>query len=263
MMMLTEYVDDSVWQRILIDEPAAPSLPGVYRQPILHRLTKTRVQITPLLRDWAHAYIRRNASTLHAAQQQLNAAFAPLLQWAITCWDFLLTAEGCRFLARTPGEKTSVRGDYRVCTIADYHRLVAHTFRQSLAHFVEQDDYQSLEVFLQSTFWPAIQARYDALRHPVDVRQRCLTPYSYLRCTPYQFLNAHHQVRVMDAVRRLPAAERHIVQSYFLQFYTIQSIAAAQDMSLRRIGMLRRRAVHRLASLDTLSAALLLQIERY
>jgi hypothetical protein len=104
---------------------------------------------------------------------------------------------------------------------------------------------------------------YRHLAYPPDRRQRVLTPYSYLRCVPYQFLNRYHHELVYTTARRLPSLEWRALDAYFLHFFTESASAeslSCSEETLRRLlhqGLLKLLITHRLVYY------LLRQIERY
>jgi len=262
MMTTLSIAEPQELQALIAAEPDPQLLPGVYRQPPLKRLQRGHLDLELTLRQWLRARLRKNATLLHHAQQALEGEFAPLLNWALASWDYVLTTEGCRFLLRKDGEHWGMRGDYRACLASDYHRLVIHTFRHCVETFAHQPQH-SLPMYLAETFWPRVRATYQNLSQPPDPRQRLLTGYSYLRCVPYQFLNDYHHVLVSRVVQALPTVERRTIELYFLRFFTDEATARAQEVALATCQTYKLRALHRLAQTNSLACALLLQIERY
>ena len=120
-----------------------------------------------------------------------------------------------------------------------------------------------LNRWLRERFWTLILDAYRRLDRPVDPRQRVLTPYSYLRCVPYQFLNEFHHDLVYTAVKRLPSLEWQAVDAYFLHFYTETASATALDCPVETSLSLLRQALVKLLIQDRLVYCLLRQIERY
>ncbi len=189
--------------------------------------------------------------------------FQPLLAWTLSCWDYLLSTEGCRFTERTDQEKLWYRGDYRPVLQRDFSRLAHRAFRQCVLDYAQTTTEATLAHFLKARLWPTIVVAYRRLAEPSDPRQRRLTPYSYLRCVPYQFLNACHQRMVMDAVDQLPDVESHAVDAYFLHFLTLASTAKRMACSPDEAeGRLRRGLLAMLPN-NRLAYCLLRQIERY
>lgn len=248
------------------EEPALEiALPQVFEQPPLVTLQRGKL-----------AYVERLAARLnraHATQngshglgpeyQELVNEFQPLFTWAMACWDFLLSTEGCRFLPRHGDEKLYSRGDYRVVTDRDFSRLVHRVFRQCVLDFAQLPLDQSLTAFLRAHFWEAVVRVYRKLAEPSDPRQRHLTAYSYLRCIPYEFLNVYHHELVAQTIERLPASEQSAIRWYFLHFFTVPAAAQAMQRSDDELAELLRLALTRLLIHDRLVYCLLRQIERY
>ena len=244
-------------------EPAPALLPGVYRPPQRAAVRRGSADVDALSRHWTRAWLRQDAARLAAARQGLEQEFTPLIQWALASWDFLLTTEGCRFLLRKPGEKWGARGDYRACEPPDYHRLVIHCFRELLQRFAAGSSELPLIAYLANTLWPTILATYQSLSQPPDARQRALTAYSYLRCVPYQFLNRYHHTLVQRIVGTLASTERRVIELYYLHFFTEAAVAATASLHPATAHAYKLRALRRIAQANSLSCALLLQIERY
>ncbi len=249
------------------DEPALEiALPQVFTQPELTGLQRGRlagvetVAAQILQRQQAHP-----EGALGPEYQDLVTEFQPFFAWTTACWDFLLSTEGCRFLPRRGEQKFGARGDYRVMTDKDYSRLVHAVFRQCILEFAAQHTHAGpLSQRLREQAWPRILETYRSLENPPDPRQRILTPYSYLRCVPYQFLNEFHQDLVYTAVRRLPARDAAAIGAYFFHFYT--EAASAQEMGCALaeefLAALRQGLVKLLIH-ERLVYCLLRQIERY
>ena len=94
-------------------------------------------------------------------------------------------------------------------------------------------------------------------------RQGPLTPNSYLRCVPYQFLNDIHQELADTVVGRLPEREGHVLNAYFFHFFTEAATAQALGCSLEDSTALLRQGLIRLLVDERLVYCLLRQIERY
>lgn len=248
---------------LIAAEPQPLPLPGVYQQPARAAVCRGRIDGELLSRQWTRAWLRRDDARIRVVRQQLEHECTPLLQWAHCSWDYLLTTEGCRFLARKPGEKWGARGDYRACEAPDYHRLVTDTFRACAERCVTEPTARPLIAYLADELWPAIRATYQALSQPTDARQRALTAYSYLRCVPYRFLNGYHDMLVRRVLRRLPTPSRRVIELYYLHFFTEDAVTAAMASNRSAVSAYKRQALRRLARADTLTCALLRQLERY
>ncbi|MBI3088568.1 MAG: hypothetical protein HYY91_06790 [Candidatus Omnitrophica bacterium] len=257
------------------DEPALEiALPQVFTQPALTTLRRGKLRhVEALIEQLAAAHAPsdgrptgqagHNGAPLGPDYQLLVNEFQPLFAWATACWDYLLSTEGCRFLLRNGAEKLCSRGDYRAVTDTDYSRLVHRVFRQCVLDFPLAAAGQSFTGYLRAQFWEAVLETYRRLEDPPDPRQRTLTPYSYLRCSPYQFLNAFHHELVHRTIRRLPPQELGAVDRYFLQFYTLPAAAEAMAAAPEAVEELLRRALLALLVSDRLVYCLLRQIERY
>jgi hypothetical protein len=247
------------------EEPALEiALPHVFEQPPLVTLQRGRLPHVEAVAAEIVRYQEANpAGALGPAYQELVAEFQPLFLWAIACWDYLLSTEGCRFVPRTNGQKYGVRGDYRVVTDKDYSRMIHKIFRDCVLEFARAPGAASLSQWLRQRFWPTTLDSYRRLENPPDARQRILTPYSYLRCVPYQFLNEFHHELVYTTVQRLPEREIRALDAYFFHFYTETASADALGCSPDELLLLLRQALVKLLVNDRLVYCLLRQIERY
>ena len=247
------------------DEPALEiALPQVFVQPDLTALQRGKLPNVEAL--VAHIFRRHLADpngSLGPAYQELVTEFQPLFSWTIACWDYLLSTEGCRFLPRHGEVRLGARGDYRAMTDKDYSRMVHVLFRRCLLEFAQQPEAQSLSHWLRERLWPLILTTYQALENPPDPRQRTLTPYSYLRCIPYQFLNDFHHELVYTTAQRLPAMEWRAIDAYFLHFLTESASAEAAGCSVEEVAIWLRQGLTTLLIHDRLVYCLLRQIERY
>ena len=250
-------------EQLIAAEPQPAPLPDVYQQPARAAVCRGVADLDWLSRQWTRAWLRRDPARIAALRQSLEHEFTPLVSWALASWDYLLTTEGCRFLLRKPGEKWGARGDYRACDTPDYHRLVTHCFRDCVERFAVAPTRLPLAAYLADALWPTVRATYQALSYPPDARQRQLTAYSYLRCVPYQFLNAYHHALVRRVVQRLPSAERRVVELYYLQFFTEEAVCSAAALHRSAMHAHKRHALRHIARANALSYALLVQIERY
>lgn len=215
--------------------------------------------------DRLFALIRSTTSNGHGVQayEDLLEEYEPAIRWAIGSWDFLLTTEGYRYLLRSPSERLNCHGDYRTFVERDFSRLVHRIFRQSVHEFTDDPRGGRFTRFLEREFWSRIRSAYGSLRYPRDPRQRPLTDYSYLRCTPYRFLNRCHQVIVEGTLEQLATPDRRLIELYFLQFLSDEAIGASLRLAPAQTTSQRARALAHVERLSVLAHALLLQIERY
>ena len=238
-------------------------MPRVYQRPSPPPLLQANRSVRKLLHAARDA--QRNGEPLEFGKiyGTLTGKFRSDLQWALSCWDYLLSTQGCRFLARSSQEKLYSRGDYRVFTRNDFEGLAYRTFRECLLNYLDGPVEIPFERFLRERLWPRISESYQDLEEPADRNQRKLTAYSYLRCVPYRFMNRYHHERVYRAVRRLPFRQKQAVHFYHLSFYreeTAATQAKADSLEFRRN---RWTALRAIAREDYLSFRLLRQIERY
>ena len=247
------------------DEPALEiALPEMCTQPTLITLQRGRLSnVEGLVGQVFRRYQANPAGPLGPDYQELVAEFQPLFAWIAACWDYLLSTEGCRFVPRGPEHRAGARGDYRAVIDKDYSRLVHAIFRACVLEFAQQPEAEALGPWLRERMWPAILAAYRKLEQPPDPRQRVLTPYSYLRCVPYRFLNDYHDELVYRVVRRLPAPEQQVVDAYFLHFFTEPAAAERVGCPLEELLALLRQALITLLLHRRLVYCLLRQIERY
>ena len=247
------------------DEPALEiALPELCSQPELTVLQRGRIANVEALVSQIYRHHQEHPDgAMGPVYQELVTEFQPLFAWTMACWDYLLSTEGCRFVPRQGEQRFGVRGDYRAVTDKDYSRMVHGLFRASVLEFARQPEASSLSLWLRQRLWPSILENYCKLENPPDPRQRVLTPYSYLRCVPYQFLNEYHHDLVYSTVQRLPEMEQKAVSAYFFHFYTETASAAALTCpSEELLGRLRAALVKLLVN-DRLVYCLLRQIERY
>lgn len=263
--------DDEILQ--VEDEPALEiALPQVFTQPDLTVLRRGKLPHVEWLVARLHrAYVEQHGSAtvnghahgLGPDYQALANEFQPLFTWGVACWDFLLSTEGCRFLLRSHDEKLYRRGDYRVVTDRDYGRLLHRVFRQCLLDFAQTSIAESFSGYLRAHFWDGVVGVYRRLEDPSDPRQRKLTGYSYLRCIPYQFLNAFHHDLVARTLVTLPAAQAEATTGYFLNFLTMDATTQAMQQPAAAVEELLRRSLLCLLVEHRLVYCLLRQIERY
>ncbi|MBI4598220.1 MAG: hypothetical protein HY737_07475 [Candidatus Omnitrophica bacterium] len=247
------------------DEPALDiALPQVFEQPELMTLQRGKLANVEAL--VAHIFRRQQQepeAALGPDYQELVLEFAPLFAWSTACWDYLLSTEGCRFLPRDQKHKAGIRGDYRAVTDKDYSRIVHSVFRVCVLEFAQTPVAPSLAQWLRQRFWPLILEAYRTLEQPADPRQRNLTPYSYLRCAPYEFLNDYHQDLVYTTVKTLPQRPQRAIDAYFLNFFTEHASAEALAVSAEDCLAALRQGLTMLLIHHRLVYCLLRQIERY
>ncbi len=260
---LLEHEDDPL---VLVqDEPALHlAMPQVFRPPRPPvAFARPRVPVDRLARRAVEATQREDAATFGETYGELTSALQPMLQWAAASWDYLLSTEGCRFLPRPIGERRYHRSDYRAVAEPDYARLIHRTFKDRLLTYVPAEHGRSFTGYLRQSFWPTVREHYRQLNHPMDVRHRTLTPLSYLRCTPYQFLNEYHEGLVHEALRALTATDRRVLERYYLQFFTTEASGEAVGLPLPLFETAQATALRRLRGHSALAYHLLRQIERY
>jgi hypothetical protein len=247
------------------DEPALEiALPQVFERPALTVLQRGRLpHVEGLVAKVYRAYRADPARGLGPDYQLLVREFEPLFAWALACWDYLLSTEGCRFLPRVGDQKAGARGDYRAATDGDYSRMVHGLFRACVLEFAQQPAAPSLAAWLRERIWPLILDAYRRLDQPPDPRQRTLTAYSYLRCVPYEFLNPFHQDLVYRMVQQLPPREWEAIRAYFLHFFTEAATAEALGCPLEEGRASLRQGLTKLLVEHRLVYCLLRQIERY
>lgn len=247
------------------EEPALEiALPQVFEQPVLTNLQRGRLpNVEALAAHIARRYQADPAGPLGSDYQELVLEFQPLFTWAMACWDYLLSTEGCRFVPRGNHNRTGIRGDYRVITDKDYSRIVHAMFRRCVLDFSQEPQIPTLSQWMRQRLWPLVSENYRQLENPPDPRQRILTPYSYLRCIPYQFLNDIHQELVTAATKRLPEREYQALEAYFLHFFTEDASAESIQATADELRGLLRQGLTKLLINHRLVYCLLRQIERY
>ena len=247
------------------EEPALEiALPRVFEQPPLPVLQRGKVpRVEALVAQIFRRHQQNPSGALGAEYQELVLEFQPLFVWSIACWDYLLSTEGCRFLPRDQKPRNGIRGDYRAVNDKDYSRIVHAIFRQCVLEFARSPSEPSLAQWLRQRFWPLVLDAYRRLDQPADPRQRTLTPYSYLRCAPYQFLNAYHHDLVYGTVQALPELPHRAIDIYFLNFFTEGAAADALGLSVDECLSGLRQGLTSLLLNHRLVYCLLRQIERY
>ena len=253
-------VDIAPW---VAEEPALEiALPQVFDQPPLRALQRDKLPNV----EWLAAKLARthvDGQALGPEYQALVNEFQPLLSWAVSCWDFLLSTEGCRFVLRKGDETLLCRGNFRAVSYQDFSRLAHRIFRQCVLDYAQALPETRLSGYLRRQFWERLVAVYRELATPPDPRQRALTAYSYLRCVPYQFLNPYHQALVASAVDTLPVEERQTLSSYFFHFFTLEAAATLLGRPLDAVEAALKHSLLSLLIDQRLVYCLLRQIERY
>ncbi len=262
--ILEEFRDDDV----IIETPPPPieELPRVYAQPKappqFHRARN--VGAVPLLVLRCQRCLNReDTSGFGKSYSLLVNEFQPGIRWAISCWEYLLSTEGCKFLPRSVHERKCRRGDYRAFLEADYHRLVHQVFKRSLIDYLHQTTSLDFAYYLAARFGENILGTYRDLDIPENPQQRRLTPYSYLRCTPYQFMNNYHHQKVSSLIWSLPERKRKAIEYYFLHFFTVDSAAKMTETTPEEFVLLIHKTLRQLRHRNKLVLYLLQQIERY
>lgn len=249
--------------QLVAEEPALEiALPQVFSQPPLPALQREKLPHV----EWLVAKLARthvDGEALGPDYQALVHEFQPLLVWAVSCWDFLLSTEGCRFVLRKGDERLLCRGDFRAVTYQDFSRLAHRIFRQCALDYARTMPEASFAGYLRGAFWHRLAAAYRELDAPPDPRQRTLTAYSYLRCVPYQFLNPYHQALVSAAVEARPVDERQALSSYFFHFFTLEATAEVAGRPAEAVEASVQRSLVDLLIHQRLAYCLLRQIERY
>ena len=247
------------------EEPAVEiALPQVFSQPLLTNLQRGRLaNVEGFAAHIARHHQNDPEAALGPDYQELVLEFQPLFAWAMACWDYLLSTEGCRFVPRGTNNRAGIRGDYRVITDKDYSRMVHAIFRRCVLEFSQEPTIPTLSQWMRQRFWPLVSESYRQLENPPDPRQRILTPYSYLRCIPYQFLNDVHQELVYRITKRLPQREYQAVEAYFFHFYTEAAAAESIHATAENLRALLRQGLTKLLINQRLVYCLLRQIERY
>lgn len=252
-----------------IEEEAPPptiAMPRVYRRPAapeFSRRNRSIPSIPSILAKAKKAYQAADRPAFGIAYGELTVQFQPGIAWAFSCWEFLLSTEGCRFLPRSSDEKRFCRGDYRIFTEADFRRFVYRAFKDCLQEYLKEALPVTFDWYLKQAFWSTILKGYRSLEQPADPRERVLTPYSYLRCSPYQFMNGTHQERVYSTVGKLFPLHRQVVDLYYLRFYRQEAVASTIRISPIAFRRRQLQALRTLATADPLTYVLLTQIERY
>ncbi|MBN1587053.1 MAG: hypothetical protein JW937_06465 [Candidatus Omnitrophica bacterium] len=250
---------------LIQDEPELDiSFPNVTQRPPRPEFRKHEHDTGQLLAQLQCSQLRGNKDHFSKSFQRLLHEFSPGLQWLVSCWDFVLTTRGLRYLRRPFYERACWRGDYRAFLKQDFERLVHQLFRLMLEEQLGNGNAsEGFDKRLDHGLWTRVIKAYQDLENPEDKRERTLTAYSYLRCVPYQFLNPYHQRRVYDLMESLPEEASKPVQLYFLRFHHVQ--AAGKNMGITDAGFEERlfHSMRRIERKDRLVCALLRQIERY
>ena len=245
--------------------PVVPAgdLPRVYVQPKKPQFYRGRASIAPLVLSSQRALNREDFVGFGRTYSQLVNEFQPAIRWALSCWEYLLSTEGCKFILREIHERKWRRGDYRAFLESDYPQMIHHVFKNSLIDYFHQIKSLDFENYLLVHFWENVLHSYRDKDRPELPQQRKLTPYSYLRCSPYQFMNDHHHEKVMKLLCALADKERKAIEYYFLRFFTLDAAAQTLKLATPRFVALINATLKQLRGRDHLVFALLTQIERY
>ncbi len=249
---------------LISEEPALEiEFPRVFVQPKIESYCRGKSNTSQLLRSTKKSHISGNGEAFTRAYNELVVEFRPFLNWAFSCWDYLLTTEGIRYLSRPEGEKLYCHGDYRAFTDKDFYRFTYRIFKECALSCDPRPKEADFVFYLKKNYWQKIVEEYKKLENPPDPRQRKLTLYSYLRCVPYEFLNNHHQEVVNNTLGMLEKEEREIIEAYFLNFFKEEEILQTKNIAAEDFSRLKEEGLNKLALLNPLVYALLLQIERY
>jgi len=248
---------------LLLEEPPLEfALPEIYAQPVCHAVCRGKLQAERVAARALQSAATGDGVGFSLAYQELLDEFQPLIRWGFSCWDYLLTTEGCKFLERPHAERAYTHGHYRPFLDRDFSRLVHRQFKTLLLRYDAAAN-GGLHHHLLAQFWPAIVAEYRELDRPADPRQRRLTAYSYLRRIPYAFLNDYHHERVEAALAQLASRDQALLRSYCFEFFSDEAVAAERHLLPQTARSYRRQALRHLLAIDRLAVALLRQIERY
>lgn len=238
--------------------------PQVYVQPKKPTtFAQGKENITQLLKQIRKCFLAKDGEGFTKSYNALLLEFKPAINWALSCWDYLLTTEGIRYLSRPEGEKLYCHGDYRAFSDKDFNRLIHRVFKECVLSYETKTDGRSFSLFLKKNFWNKIILEYKKLENPPDPRQRKLTIYSYLRCVPYQFFNFYHQEKVNRILEILKPEEKEIVELYFFNFFKEEEILKRKGINHESFLEKKQKILDKISFLDPLVHALLLQIERY
>ncbi|MCM8784438.1 MAG: hypothetical protein NC818_06695 [Candidatus Omnitrophica bacterium] len=251
-------------KNLLAEEiPPEMDFPQVFVQPKLEVCCRGKNNILQLLRKIKKSREKKDGASFTDAYNKLLVEFRPFLKWASSCWDYLLTTEGIRYVSRPETEKAYCHGDYRAFTDKDFHHLIHKVFKACAITYAEKNDGKSFIFYLKKNFWENILEEYKRLENPQDPRQRKLTLYSYLRCVPYEFLNHYHQEIVDNTLMKLEKEEKEIIESYFLNFLKEEEIVKIRKISIEDFYRFKEEVLYKISLLNPLVSALLMQIERY
>src|SRR3989338_8931602 len=119
---------------LIQDEPALEiALPQVFAQPPLRVIHKGKLaDVQALVANICQRHRAEPNAALGRDYQELIHEFQPLFTWAISCWDYLLSTEGCKFVLRHGEQKFGARSDYRAFSDKDYSRMVHALFRKCI-----------------------------------------------------------------------------------------------------------------------------------
>ncbi|MGE4357835.1 MAG: hypothetical protein AB7E08_04705 [Candidatus Omnitrophota bacterium] len=251
-------------KNLLLEEmPPELDFPRVFVQPKLEVYCRGKSNVSALLKKIGISLKKKDGAKFTEAYNELVAEFHPFLKWAFSCWDYLLTTQGIRYITRTEEEKAYCHGDYRAFTDKDYHRLIYKVFKKCVVNYDKKKEGKNFIRYLKNYFWQKIITEYKKLENPPDHRQRKLTLYSYLRCVPYEFMNRYHQEIVTDTLTKLEKEERELIELYFLNFLKEEEIVKTKKITMENFYRIKEEILSKISLLNPLVHALLLQIERY
>ncbi len=250
--------------------------PQVFVQPKIESFSRGKANIKKLLNTLRKSRKDDNGALFTKAYNDLILEFRPTIEWAKLSWDYLLTTEGMRYLARPEGERMYCHGNYRAFTDRDFSRIIHKVFKECLFSYLGISPFGnesfsngtgknncSFIFYLKKNFWSGTVKVYKELENPSDPNQRKLTAYSYLRCVPYEFLNRYHQEIVDNILTRLTSEEKEIAELHFISFFKEEEILKRRNLTPEDFSKLKEELLAKIFLLDPLVHALLLQIERY
>jgi len=243
--------------------PLELEFPQVFVQPKLETCCQGKSNIPKLLKKIKKSREKNDGESFTHAYNELVTEFRPILKWAYSCWDYLLTTQGIRYLRRSEGEKLYCHGDYRAFTDKDFNHLIYKVFKECTINYAEKSNGKNFIFYLKKNFWKRISEEYKKLEDPPNPRERKLTAYSYLRCIPYEFLNSYHQEIVDSTLEKLEKEEKELIELYFLNFLKEEEIIKEKKLSLEEFYRLKEKILDKIYFINPLVCALLLQIERY
>lgn len=247
-------------QLILEEKPPELDYIPVFYQPKLRKLKATNLDIKPLIK-WAKiCYQRKDMEEFAKVYNQILQEYKPLIDWAFSCWDYLLTTQGYRYLPRKGTDKYFCHGDYKIFGQREYKKLLNRCFKELFLNYQPDGNFTG---YLRYNYWNKVVEAYNELRKPKSEKERLLTDLSYLRCIPYRFLNRYHQERVNNTLNLLDPLEKKVVYLYFLKFYTEEAVCQETNLDAAEMNSVKEKALNKLQTKDKICYALLKQIERY